>query len=118
MKMLSDTEMIIAELYCHGLIDKEIAVLLDKPVWTVRTHKKHIYTKLGISTTHELVLYMVSVYIGKEWDLQNVRKRGLDAILCLLILFYVFNAGGVLFCQVPICSLGECVRRKDLCRMI
>ena len=56
---LSETEKIVAEQYCHGLMDGEIAEALKKPVWTIRTHKKRIYKKLGIATTHELVLYMV-----------------------------------------------------------
>ena len=43
MKQLSDMENRVAEQYCHGLTDKEIADELDKPIWTVRTHKKHIY---------------------------------------------------------------------------
>ena len=37
---LSPTEFHIAESYCRGLIDKEVAEVVDKPVWTVRTHKK------------------------------------------------------------------------------
>ena len=39
---LSPTEFHIAESYCRGLIDKEVAEVVDKPIWTVRTHKKHI----------------------------------------------------------------------------
>lgn len=31
MKALSDTELVIAEWYCHGLTDKEIADVLEKP---------------------------------------------------------------------------------------
>lgn len=30
MKALSDTELVIAEWYCHGLTDKEIADVLEK----------------------------------------------------------------------------------------
>lgn len=89
MKALSDTELVIAEWYCHGLTDKEIADVLEKPVWTIRTHKKHIYTKLGISTTHELVLYMVSRHFEKDWDLGEVRRRGLAAVLCMLMIVHI-----------------------------
>lgn len=78
---LSQTEMMIAEKYCHGYTDKEVADIFGKPVWTVRTHKKHIYSKLSISTTHELVLYMVSLYIGSEWNLERLREFGLSAII-------------------------------------
>lgn len=101
MKMISETELVIAEWYCHGLTDKEIAEQLGKPVWTVRTHKKHIYTKLGISTTHELVLYMVSRHFEKEWDLRELRRRGLAAVLCSLMLFHIFFTEEQIFCRVP-----------------
>ena len=86
---LSDTEKMVAEQYCHGLMDAEIAEALKKPVWTIRTHKKHIYRKLGIATTHELVLYMVSVFVGKKWDAKEVRRMGLAALLTVIMLFQI-----------------------------
>lgn len=89
MKKLSDMETLVAEQYCHGLTDKEIADQLDKPIWTVRTHKKHIYKKLSIATTHELVLYMVSLFVGKEYNAAEIRKRGLAALLTALMLFQI-----------------------------
>lgn len=87
---LSPTELQIAELYCHGLVDKEISEQVRKPIWTVRNHKRHIYRKLGIATTHELVLYMVCRVLGKEWNLRELRLRGLGAILCMLMLYSIF----------------------------
>lgn len=77
---LSLTELRVAELYCHGFIDKEVAERLKKPIWTIRTHKKHIYNKLGISSEQELVLYMVASRIGVAFDVSLLRKFGLDAI--------------------------------------
>lgn len=74
-------ELKVAELYCHGLIDKEVADRLGKPIWTIRTHKKHIYKKLGISSQQELVLYMVARFIGSVFDITSIRKFGLKAIL-------------------------------------
>lgn len=71
----------VAELYCHGLIDKEVAERMHKPIWTIRTHKKHIYRKLGISSQQELVLYMVAEYVGSVFDLNGIRLYGLEAIL-------------------------------------
>lgn len=71
----------VAELYCHGLIDKEVADRLGKPVWTIRSHKKHIYKKLGISSQQELVLYMVARFVGSVFDITSIRKFGLKAIL-------------------------------------
>lgn len=82
---LSPTEFHIAESYCRGLIDKEVAEVVDKPVWTVRTHKKHIYQKLQISSMQELVLWMVCKRIGKVWNAREVRLRGLNAILYILL---------------------------------
>lgn len=82
---LSPTEFHIAESYCRGLIDKEVADVVDKPVWTVRTHKKHIYQKLQISSMQELVLWMVCKRIGKVWNAREVRLRGLSAILSILL---------------------------------
>lgn len=87
MKALSDTENQVAEQYCHGLTDKEIASVLDKPIWTVRTHKKHIYKKLSIATTHELVLFMVSRFVGKEWNADEVKRKGLAALLLVVFMF-------------------------------
>lgn len=90
---LSPMEYAIAEQYCHGLTDKEVAAVLDKPVWTIRTHKKHIHGKLGISTTHELVLYMVALWCGRAWDVRALRQRGLAAVLGLLLLCLVAVVG-------------------------
>ena len=112
MKALSDTEYAIAEWYCHGLTDKEIAEAMGKPVWTVRTHKKHIYSKLGISTTHELVLYMVSRHFGKEWDLHDVKARGLAAVLCSIMLINIFFVENKIFCRVPRRTRVEYVSRR------
>ena len=91
---LTPTELQIAECYCHGLVDKEISERVNKPIWTVKTHKKHIYQKLGIATTHELVLWMLCRYIGKGWSAKEVRLRGLSAILSLLLLVQALAGQG------------------------
>lgn len=88
MKSLSPEEFRVAEKYCHGLIDKEVAEELQKPIWTIRTHKKHIYKKLGISSVQELVLWMVCLRKGKSWNAKLVRKRGLGAILSAATIFF------------------------------
>lgn len=106
MKALSDTELVIAEWYCHGLTDKEIADVLEKPVWTIRTHKKHI------STTHELVLYMVSRHFEKNWDLGEVRRRGLAAVLCMLMIVHILFTENSVFCRVPRRARAEYVERR------
>jgi len=77
---LSFTEAKVAELYCHGLIDKEVADKLEMPIWTIRTHKKRIYKKLGISSQQELILYMITRFLGVEFNLRAIRDYGLQAI--------------------------------------
>lgn len=100
MKELSDTELVVAEQYCHGLTDKEVANALDKPVWTIRTHKKHIFKKLSISTTHEMVLYMVARANKRAWDVRELRRRGIAAVLAVIMIAYT------------ILSPVQCVRRS------
>lgn len=46
---LSPTELLVANEYCKGLADKEVAGNLNKSVWTVKTQKRTIYRKLGCS---------------------------------------------------------------------
>lgn len=112
MKELSETELIIAEKYCHGLTDKEIADALDKPVWTIRTHKKHIHAKLGISTSHELVLYMVARENNRTWDIKELRRQGLAAVLSVLVLFHLVISDKMEFCRISRRARVEYVSRR------
>ena len=113
---LSEAEQQIAEQYCHGLTDKEVSEAINKPIWTVRTHKKHIYSKLGISTTHELVLYMVAKYLGHPWNLAEVHKRGLSAIMCLVMIFniYITMDDNVLTDDDEFCRLSRGRARTEM----
>ena len=114
MNRLSETELVIAEKYCHGLTDKEIADELDKPIWTIRTHKKHIHAKLGISTTHELVLYMVARENDKNWDLEELRKRGLAAVMSVLVIFHLVACDKMEFYRIPRrARVGYVTRRAE-----
>lgn len=81
MKPLSPTEIAVAETYCKGYIDKEVADELNKPVWTIKTHKKHIFQKLGINTTHEMVLYVICLRIGRTFDRKALRREGIRFIV-------------------------------------
>lgn len=101
MAELSDTELLVAGQYCHGLTDKEVADALGKPVWTIRTHKKHIYNKLSISTTHELVLYMVARENKVKWSVRELRRRGLAAVLALIMIFYTLFADSQFMMRSP-----------------
>lgn len=54
---LTSREIQVIRLYSKGLVSKEIADQLNISVRTVETHKNHIYKKLGISTTVELLRF-------------------------------------------------------------
>ena len=112
MAELSDTELLVAEQYCHGLTDKEVADALGKPVWTIRTHKKHIYSKLSISTTHELVLYMVARENKVDWSVRELRRRGLAAVLAVLTIVYTLFATGPCMARSPRRARFEPIERR------
>lgn len=63
---------------CRGLTDKEVAERLFRSYHTVRTQKKAIYHKLGVSKDTELLWYMIFERLGKEFSLNYIREKGLD----------------------------------------
>ena len=66
--------------FCKGLSDKEVASLLIKSYWTIKTQKKAIYQKLGISKDTELLWYMICERMGIEFDLHKIREQGIEVI--------------------------------------
>ena len=70
----------MALLVCHGLSDKEIADRLCRSYHTVRTQKKAIYQKLGVSKDTELLWYMIFERLGKEFSLNLIREKGIENI--------------------------------------
>lgn len=66
--------------FCRGLSDKEVASLLYKSYWTIKTQKKAIYQKLGISKDTELLWYMICDRLGIEFNLQEIRDKGIQVI--------------------------------------
>lgn len=66
--------------FCRGLSDKEVASLLYKSYWTIKTQKKAIYQKLGISKDTELLWYMICERLGIEFNLQEIRDKGIQVI--------------------------------------
>ncbi|MFQ5483843.1 MAG: response regulator transcription factor [Desulfobacterales bacterium] len=60
---LSPREVEIALLVCKGLIDQEIASALDITFYTVRTHLKHIFTKLDVTTRSELIYVLIEDFV-------------------------------------------------------
>lgn len=83
---LSPAEMLVANEYCKGLADKEVADNLSKSVWTVKTQKRTIYRKLGISKDTELLLYMICARLKRNFDLNELRKHGLELLFSILFI--------------------------------
>lgn len=65
---------------CRGLTDKEVADRLYRSYHTVRTQKKAIYHKLGVSKDTELMWYMIFERLGKEFSLNYIREKGIENI--------------------------------------
>ena len=65
---------------CRGLTDKEVAERLYRSYHTVRTQKKAIYQKLGVSKDTELMWYMIFERLGKEFNLSEIREKGIESI--------------------------------------
>ena len=86
MESLTISEMQVANEYCKGLSDKEVANNLEKSIWTVKVQKKSIYRKVGISKDTELLLYMLCLKLKRNFDLKEIRKHGLEILLSLLFI--------------------------------
>jgi DNA-binding NarL/FixJ family response regulator len=65
---------------CRGLTDKEVADRLYRSYHTVRTQKKAIYHKLGVSKDTELMWYMIFERLGREFNLSEIREKGIESI--------------------------------------
>jgi two-component system, NarL family, nitrate/nitrite response regulator NarL len=52
---LSPREQEVVRLVTKGLSNKAIATTLDISVWTVSTHLRRVYTKLGVNSRAEMV---------------------------------------------------------------
>lgn len=92
MNALTDREHLVAEQYCKGLADKEVADVLNRSEWTIKAQKRDIYRKLGISKDTELVLYMFCERMQIDFDLKEIRKHGLELFFSAL-LFYMAISG-------------------------
>lgn len=76
--ILSRAEREVALMFCRGLTDKEIADRLFRSYHTVRTQKKTIYQKLGVSKDTELLWWMIFERLGKEFSLKLIRDKGIE----------------------------------------
>lgn len=57
-EQLSPSERAVFNLYVKGHTAKEIAAILFLSINTIKTHSKHIYTKLDVASREELLLYV------------------------------------------------------------
>ncbi|WP_211321997.1 helix-turn-helix domain-containing protein [Brockia lithotrophica] len=63
---LTEREREVLDLMLEGLSDEAIGQKLYISVWTVRTHRKNMYRKLGVSTLRELVGKMKGWVLAKK----------------------------------------------------
>ena len=75
---LSPAEREVALALCRGLTDKEVAEQLFRSYHTVRTQKKSVYRKIGISKDTELMAYMICERYRIEWSLRRLRDKGIE----------------------------------------
>jgi len=84
---LSPTEKKVATEYCRGFNDSEVADSLGMMVWTTRTHKKRIFQKWGINTTHEMVLLCIAKIKNQTIDIREIRDKGISIFFLCLVIF-------------------------------
>ena len=84
--VLSQEEMRVAKEFCKGYSDKEVADHLCKSYWTVKTQKKMIYQKLGISKDTELLWWMICDRLRINFYLSEIRKHGIEILFCFLFI--------------------------------
>ena len=75
---LSPAEREVALALCKGLTDKEIADMLCRSYHTVRTQKKAIYRKLGVSKDTELMAAMICWHKGILFTIDSLREKGVS----------------------------------------
>lgn len=99
---LSESERKVAQEICKGYSDKEVADNLCKSYWTIKTQRKTIYQKLGISKETELLWYMVCERLRINFDLKEIRKHGIEILFCVLFIIQAVtgNAGDMRRCRM------------------
>lgn len=78
---ITNTEYQIAKTFCRDLVAKQVAFIIRIKEWTVKTHKKSIYRKLGIYTPVGIVLYVLCKELEIEFDIKQIREKGIDAVI-------------------------------------
>ena len=62
---------------CRGLTDKEVADRLYRSYHTVRTQKKAVYRKVGVTKDTELMAAMICEYRKIEFSIDKLREKGI-----------------------------------------
>ena len=75
--MLSPAEREVALAICRGLTDKEVAEILYRSYHTVRTQKKAIYRKVGVTKDTELMGAMICERKRITFSLKRLREQGI-----------------------------------------
>jgi DNA-binding CsgD family transcriptional regulator len=72
---LSPTETRILQLICEGLDGKQITRRLNSNYWTIRTLRRRIHEKTGLSKATQLVVYAIRHGIYDPWEGQDRLSR-------------------------------------------
>ena len=54
--------------------------MLCRSYHTVRTQKKAIYHKVGVSKDTELLWFMIFERLGREFNISEIREKGIENI--------------------------------------
>lgn len=75
---LSRAEREVALALCRGLTDKEVAESLFRSYHTVRTQKKAIYRKVGVTKDTELMAAMICERKRVRFSIRRLRAKGVE----------------------------------------
>lgn len=73
-KNLSEKELEVTKAICKGGTNKEIAVILDISVNTLKTHLQHIYKKLEIHSKTDLIVKYFNQISPELSNSQSIRE--------------------------------------------
>lgn len=90
-KVISPAERRVAECVCKGMTEKETAAMLYRSPQTIHTQKKSIYRKLGVSKDTELMWWMICERLRMAFDLDEIRKHGIELLMALLLVVLQVN---------------------------
>lgn len=80
----SPSELRVVKLLSEGMIEKEIASILNISIHTVDNHLRNIRNKFGLHKNIEIVLLYIAHLNNKPFSLVDIRKYGLAVILVFI----------------------------------